>query len=123
MAAYAEKVGGYLRGKDPDQLLHDVEDLGRRKPWAAGGTGLVLGLAASRFMKASSRQRYAARSAQSPRPQTDLSRGVPDASADVTAGGSLPSPAVPGASAPGVPPVAPPLPGSGASLPGHATGR
>jgi len=74
LAGYAEKVGGYLRDKDSDGLLSDAEDFGRRKPAAVGGGGLVLGFLASRFLKASSSQRYSARSAgqlpppRSPRP-------------------------------------------------------
>src|SRR5579884_2569743 len=61
LAAYAEKVGGYLRDRDSDALLADVEDFGRRQPWAVGAAGLVLGFAAARFLKASSRERYASR--------------------------------------------------------------
>lgn len=63
LAGYAERVGGYLHDRGAEQLLHDAEDLGRKRPWAAAGAGAVLGLAASRFMKASSRERYASRSA------------------------------------------------------------
>jgi hypothetical protein len=35
-----------------------VEDFARRNPWAVAAGGLVLGLAASRMLKASSSQRY-----------------------------------------------------------------
>jgi ElaB/YqjD/DUF883 family membrane-anchored ribosome-binding protein len=62
LAGYAERVGGYLDGKSADQLLRDAEDLARKRPWAAAGAGAALGLAASRFLKASSRERYATRS-------------------------------------------------------------
>jgi hypothetical protein len=58
LAQYAEKVGGYLRDKDSHALLADAEDLGRRKPWALAAGGVALGFAASRFLKASSSQRY-----------------------------------------------------------------
>ncbi len=58
LAGYAEKVGGYLQQKDSHALLTDAERLGRRQPWAAAAGGLALGFAASRFLKASSRQRY-----------------------------------------------------------------
>jgi hypothetical protein len=61
LAEYAEKVGGYLRDKDSDALLADAEDFGRRQPWAVGAAALALGFAASRFLKASSRQRFSAR--------------------------------------------------------------
>jgi hypothetical protein len=62
LAQYAERAGGYLQGASADKLLHDAEDLGRRQPWAAAGAGLALGLLASRFLKASSRERYSSRS-------------------------------------------------------------
>lgn len=58
LAQYAEKVGGYLRDKDSHALLADAEDFGRRKPWALAAGGVALGFAASRFLKASSSQRY-----------------------------------------------------------------
>jgi hypothetical protein len=58
LADYAEKVGGYLREKDPDALLADAERFGRRQPWAVTAGGLVLGFAASRVLKASSGRRY-----------------------------------------------------------------
>lgn len=61
LAAYAERAGGYLDGKSAEQLLRDAEDLGRRRPWVAAGAGVALGLAASRLLKASSRERYATR--------------------------------------------------------------
>jgi ElaB/YqjD/DUF883 family membrane-anchored ribosome-binding protein len=61
LAQYAEKVGGYLRQKDSHALLCDAEDFGRRQPWAVAAGGIVLGFAASRFLKASSSQRYQGR--------------------------------------------------------------
>jgi hypothetical protein len=63
MAGYAENVGGYLRDKDSDQLLADMEDFGRRQPWAIAAGGLTLGFLASRFLKASSSRRYQTRTA------------------------------------------------------------
>jgi hypothetical protein len=65
IAGYAENVGGYLREKDSDQLLADVEDFGRRQPWAIAAGGLTLGFIASRFLKASSSRRYETRTADS----------------------------------------------------------
>jgi hypothetical protein len=59
-ADQAERVGGYLRDLDADRLLADVEDLGRRQPMLLAGGGLVLGLLAARFLKASSSGRYQA---------------------------------------------------------------
>jgi ElaB/YqjD/DUF883 family membrane-anchored ribosome-binding protein len=54
----AEHVGRYLKGADADRLLADVEDFARRRPWAVVAGGAALGFAASRFLKASSRERY-----------------------------------------------------------------
>jgi hypothetical protein len=71
-AEQTEKVGSYLSGTGPDQMLHDVEDFGRQRPWAMLAGGLALGAVAARFLKASSRSRYRQRSASrdtsSPRP-------------------------------------------------------
>ena len=61
IAGYAENLGGYLRDKDSDQLLADMEDFGRRQPWAIAAGGLTLGFIASRFLKASSSRRYQTR--------------------------------------------------------------
>ncbi len=61
LAGYVEKAGGYLQEQDGDGLLSDVEDFGRRQPWAVGAGALALGFAASRFLKASSTRRYAGR--------------------------------------------------------------
>jgi ElaB/YqjD/DUF883 family membrane-anchored ribosome-binding protein len=54
----AERLGGYLQESDADRILRDVEDFGRRQPWAVVAGGLALGFVASRFLKASSEQRY-----------------------------------------------------------------
>jgi hypothetical protein len=53
-----EQVGDYLRRSDADTILRDVEDFGRRQPMAVVAGGFVLGLLASRFLKASSSDRY-----------------------------------------------------------------
>jgi hypothetical protein len=53
-----ERVGGYLKESDAERILGDIEDFGRRKPWAVALGGLALGFAASRFLKASSSRRY-----------------------------------------------------------------
>jgi hypothetical protein len=58
LAGYAARVGDYLNEKDSQGLLHDAEQLGRRQPLALGAAGAALGFAASRFLKASSRERY-----------------------------------------------------------------
>jgi ElaB/YqjD/DUF883 family membrane-anchored ribosome-binding protein len=53
-----ERIGGYLEQTSGDALLRDVEDFARRRPWIIAGIGLLAGLAASRFLKASSEHRY-----------------------------------------------------------------
>ena len=58
----AERLSDYLKRSDGESILGDVEDFGRRQPWAVVAGGLVLGLAASRFLKASSSRRYEQRS-------------------------------------------------------------
>jgi hypothetical protein len=61
-ADQVERVGGYLHRSDGDRILSDVEDFGRRNPWAVMAGGLVAGFLASRFLKASSSRRYQASS-------------------------------------------------------------
>jgi len=58
-ATEAEKLGDYLKRADADAILRDVEDFGRRRPWAVMAGGLAAGFLASRFLKASSSRRYA----------------------------------------------------------------
>jgi hypothetical protein len=53
-----ERAGSWLRESDGDRILRDVEDFGRRNPLAVVAGGLALGFAASRLLKASSRNRY-----------------------------------------------------------------
>lgn len=57
-AEQTEKVGSYLKERGPDEMLEDVEDFGRQRPWAVLAGGLALGVVAARFLKASSRNRY-----------------------------------------------------------------
>lgn len=57
-----ERLGGYLEGARGDDVLRDVERFARRRPWMVAGLGLVAGLAASRFLKASSERRYSSSS-------------------------------------------------------------
>ena len=60
VAGQAERAGNYLKGASGDRILRDVEDVARRQPWLVAAGGLVLGFAASRFLKASSSRRYRA---------------------------------------------------------------
>jgi hypothetical protein len=68
----AERLGSYLTESDGERILRDVEDFGRRNPWAAALGGLALGFAASRLLKASSSERYrgstGVQAPQQPRP-------------------------------------------------------
>lgn len=93
----AEQVGSYLRDKDADTILHDVEDFARKQPMAVIAGGLALGFAASRFLRASSSERYTGRVEGGRAPS---SNGGP-------AQRELPAPSAPlGASNPdGIPPL------------------
>jgi ElaB/YqjD/DUF883 family membrane-anchored ribosome-binding protein len=53
-----ERLSGYLERTSGAELVRDLEDFARRRPWMVAGIGLVAGLAASRFLKASSERRY-----------------------------------------------------------------
>jgi hypothetical protein len=57
-ADLAHRLGAYLEQTDADQMLDDVERLARRNPWAVVVGGVLVGAAASRFLKASSERRY-----------------------------------------------------------------
>jgi ElaB/YqjD/DUF883 family membrane-anchored ribosome-binding protein len=63
-----EGLGRYLGSTGGDQMLRDLEAFGRRKPWGMVGLGIGVGLAASRFLKASSSRRAEAQF--SPQPST-----------------------------------------------------
>jgi hypothetical protein len=89
-----ERVGSYLRDSDSDRILNDVEDFARRQPWAVVAGGLALGFVASRFLKASSGDRY--RSSQ--------------VGAAGTSNGHTPAAAIPPPPPPSPAPVAPPAP-------------
>lgn len=53
-----ERLGSYLEQKRGDELMRDVETFARKRPWLLAGIGMLTGVAAARFMKASSEQRY-----------------------------------------------------------------
>jgi hypothetical protein len=77
-AQRAESLGNYLQHSDGDTILSDLEDFGRRQPWAVIVGGLALGFAASRFLKASSSRRYEQRwDEQRRRPAGTLTAGAP----------------------------------------------
>ena len=58
LAERANQLGAYLRESDADRILGDLEDFGRRQPWVVAAGGLAVGVAAARFLKASSQRRY-----------------------------------------------------------------
>lgn len=81
-ADQVERLAGYLTGSSSDRLLADIESFGRRRPWAAGATGAVLGFVGARFLKASSESRYdtstrARRDADLPLSRDDASAALP----------------------------------------------
>ena len=57
-ADLAERLAQYLEEADGERLMRDLETIARRRPWAIAGGALVLGFAASRFLKTSSARRY-----------------------------------------------------------------
>ena len=68
-AERAERLGSYLKESDADRILSDIENFGRRQPWVIVAGGVALGFLGSRFLKASSRQRYQASTARPTLPQ------------------------------------------------------
>jgi hypothetical protein len=77
-----ERTGRYLSDADADELLGRAEDAARRQPWLFAAAGLLTGVAAARFLKASSRERYHQRyrsvyAEQSYRPARELGSAEP----------------------------------------------
>jgi ElaB/YqjD/DUF883 family membrane-anchored ribosome-binding protein len=58
VAERTERVGTWLKESDGERILRDVEDFGRRNPWAIAAGGAAIGFMASRMLKASSSRRY-----------------------------------------------------------------
>lgn len=56
-ADQVERLSGYLRDRDPDRLLGDVEDFARERPAVFLGGAFLLAAAAARFLKSSAGQR------------------------------------------------------------------
>ncbi|HEY0614897.1 MAG TPA: hypothetical protein VGC96_09670 [Candidatus Elarobacter sp.] len=57
-ADLVERLGTYLQDADSDRLIGDLENIARANPWGIAAGALVLGFAASRFLKTSSARRY-----------------------------------------------------------------
>ena len=109
VADRAESFGTYLRDADGERLLGDVEAVARRQPWLVAASGLALGFAASRFLKASSSRRYQAgadRSDASPHMSDAAAVTGPAYTSDPTYTGSDDGTETPFTQADVVPPVA-----------------
>jgi ElaB/YqjD/DUF883 family membrane-anchored ribosome-binding protein len=53
-----DQLARYLSASSSNQILDDLERLGRTRPWLAIAGGLTVGLAAARLLKASSQRRF-----------------------------------------------------------------
>jgi hypothetical protein len=53
-----ERLGGYLEQRRGGEIMRDVENFARRRPLLIAGAGVLVGVVAARFVKASSEQRY-----------------------------------------------------------------
>jgi hypothetical protein len=60
VADRVERLASFLEREDADSMMRAVEDTARSRPWLVAGAAAVVGLAASRFLKASSDRRYEA---------------------------------------------------------------
>jgi gas vesicle protein len=116
----AERLGGYLKESDTDRILHDIEDFGRRQPLAIMFGGLALGFMASRFLKASSANRFESSAGNgsyrppAPRQQAALPPVTPPTThpAPATRTGGFDAPVPPAGTVP------PPITGPGTTTPG-----
>ena len=109
-----EKVGSYLTDSNADRILSDAENLARQKPMAVIAGGIALGFAASRFLKASSTERYGGGNGQTgtyaptgtanPRPDVGRDDRITRPANELSTGVGV------GATTPGVPPTTTPLP-------------
>jgi hypothetical protein len=93
-AHHVERAGSWLSESDADKILRDVEDAARKNPWAVMVGGLALGFAASRFLKASSSDRYQARSGSSEGARGGLPRPLEPGDSRFVREGGLDAPGV-----------------------------
>jgi hypothetical protein len=100
VAERTERLGGYLAESDGQRLLRDVERFAQRRPWVVGGGALIVGLVASRLLKASSRRRY-----ESERQWTTTGAGSTPAAGRSPAAESGPEPLSPTPTTASVPPA------------------
>jgi hypothetical protein len=88
-AGQADRVADYLKAASGERILRDVEGYTRSNPWAVAAGGLVLGFAASRFLKASSSRRYRATQAGHQEPPPRVGRyPVAEPAAEVPVAGT-----------------------------------
>jgi ElaB/YqjD/DUF883 family membrane-anchored ribosome-binding protein len=92
VADRGDRLGAYLRRADGDQILRDIEDFARKQPWLMVGGSAVAGFLASRFMKATSRERF-----QGVRPSGYPSRSGTGADPRLSVRGTNEARALPGA--------------------------
>ena len=59
VAERAERLGDYMTAANADRIVRDVESFARRQPWLVAIGTATVGFLASRFLKASSGNRYA----------------------------------------------------------------
>jgi ElaB/YqjD/DUF883 family membrane-anchored ribosome-binding protein len=80
-----ERLGSYLEEKRGDELMRDIETFARRRPWMLAGIGLLAGVVAARFTKASSERRYAVHRQTGgwPTPPEGSPPGLPSGSSSV----------------------------------------
>jgi hypothetical protein len=119
----AERVGTYLKESDGEAILHDIEDFGRRQPWAVMFGGLAAGFLASRFLKASSSRRYESRLDEGGRLSARRSQVTPDGAPPVAS--PAPTPVVrrePGVGTPATGVPAEDVSLSGGVMPRHGGG-
>lgn len=85
VADRAQKLGTYMESMDADSLLHDAEAFARRRPWLTAGAAAMIGLVASRLLKASSARRSESTNWAATTPRSAYGAGP----ARVTAGGEV----------------------------------
>ncbi|MDA0170604.1 hypothetical protein OJ998_16000 [Solirubrobacter taibaiensis] len=93
-AQRADTLGDYLQRSDGDTILRDLEDFGRKQPWAVIAGGVALGFAASRFLKASSTRRSSEvrDRGYSPPTSAGLTNGAPTSRTGLAADDVVPVP-------------------------------
>ena len=80
-----ERLGSYLEQKRGDELIRDIETFARRRPWMVAGIGLLAGVVAARFTKASSERRSAVHRQAGgwPTPPEGAPAGLPSGSSSI----------------------------------------